>query len=56
MDQTAEPQPVIHVIDSQLRLYQLHRRHNVSVEQLEVLLVSQNQVATCVVSPKIKVG
>ena len=56
MDQSAQAQLVIHVIDPQLRLHQLHRHHRVSGKGLEVLLVAQNQVTPLVVSPKTKVG
>ena len=62
MDQSAQAQPepqaqlVIHVVYPQLCLHQLHRHHRVSGEGLEVLLVTQNQVDPCIVSPKTRVG
>ena len=65
MDQSAHAQPaqlepqaqlVIHVVYPQLHLHQLHHHHRVSGEGLEVLLVAQNQVNPCVVSPKTGVG
>ena len=58
--QSAQPQPqaqlVIHAIYRQLRLHQLHRHYLVSGKGLEVLLLTQNQVAPRVVSPKTRVG
>ena len=40
MDQSARS--VIHDVDPQLRLHQLHRHHRVRDERLEVLPVGQN--------------
>ena len=56
MEELALAQPVIHHGQPYLRLHQRHRRcHHVRHERLEVLdvlLVTQNQVAPREVSPK----
>ena len=58
--QPAQPKPqaqlVIHAVYPQPRLHQLHCHHHVSCEGMEVLLVAQNQVNLCVVSPKTRAG